>query len=146
MFLAAIYKHGQLHAPRPAEVDQLVERRTYSSTSVKDVIDQDDAAAFDVSGKFSAVNDRFGANCRTIVAIKRDVHDANGRTDTFEIRDLVGHALGQRHTAPSDADEIEIVCAVILFDNLRCQTRERAIDARAIHDAGSLDEFHFTGY
>src|ERR1700720_176512 len=146
MFLAAIYKDCQLHAPRPAEVDQLVKRRAYSSTRVKDVIDQDDAAAFDVSGQFSAVNDRFGTDCRKIVAIKCDVHDANGRTYAFEIRNLVGHAFGQRHTAPSDADKVKIVSAVILFDNLRRQTRQRAIDARAIHNASLLGEIHFTGY
>ena len=31
---------------------------------------------------------------------------------------------------------------MVFFDNLGRQTRQRAIDARAIHDASLLDEIH----
>ena len=52
------------------------------------------------------------------------------------------HAFGERNTAPPDANEEQITSAVIFFDNFRRKTSQCAIDARAIHDASFLDEFH----
>jgi len=146
MFLAAVDQHRKLHAARAAKIDQLIESRANGAAGIKHVVDQDDVAILDVAGKFCAIDYRLGADSRKVVAIERDVEHADGRPVTFEVRDFIGHALGERHAAAANADEKQVARAVVFFDHFGRQTSQRAIDARAIHDASLLDEVHVRGY
>src|SRR5712692_5975060 len=107
MFVAAIDQHGKLHAARPSEIDQLVDRCAHRATSVKHVVDQNDVAPFDIAGQFSAADDRFRAHGRQIVAIQSYVENADRRPFAFEIGYFVGDALSERDAAAANAHEHE---------------------------------------
>ena len=116
---------GELHATRAAEVDQLIERRADRAPGVKHVVDEHDVAILDVAGQLCPIDDRISADGRKIVAISVISSDADGRALAFEVCDLIGHALRQRHAAPPDSDQIKIARAVVLFDDLRGKPRAR---------------------
>src|SRR5436305_10529 len=48
VLLPAVDQDGELHAPWPAEVNELVERRAYGAARVEHVVDQKYVAPFDV--------------------------------------------------------------------------------------------------
>ena len=60
----------------------------------------------------------------------------------FELRNLIGDPIRQRHATTTDSDQNQINYSVIFFDDFRSETSERAIDARRIHDAGLFSKFH----
>src|SRR5262249_29718664 len=122
VFVPAIDEHRQLPSSGPSEIDQLVERRAYRASGVKDVVDQDYSPAFDVAGQLRAANNWLGADCRKIVAIQSNVENADRRPLSFEVLDLVGYPNGQRHTAPANPYQDQISYAVILFDDFGSQT------------------------
>src|SRR6185369_9236566 len=142
MFFPAIDEHRKLHATRASEVDQLIERGADRATSVKHVVDQHDVAVLDGAGKIGTIKNWFRADCRKVIAIKRDVEYADRWTITFEVSNLLRHAFGERHSAASDSHEEQVARPVIFFDDFGRQTRQRAIDARAIHNTSLLDKIH----
>src|SRR6185295_877515 len=99
MLFAAIDQDGELHAFGTAKVDQLIKRRADRASGVKHVVNEYDVAVFDIARKVGAVNNRLGADGRKIVAIQRDVENADRWTVAFKVRDLVGHSFRERHTA-----------------------------------------------
>ena len=143
MFVPAINQHRELHAPRPAEIDQLVERRPHRATSVKHIIDQDDAAPFDVAGQFGAADNRFGADRRKIIAVQSDIQNAHRRARAFQVCDLVGDAVRQGDAATANSNQNQISQAVVFFYDLGSQPGQRAIDSRLIHDPSLFSEFHW---
>src|SRR6185369_8931807 len=82
------------------------------------------------------------AHSRKVVAIKSDIKHTDGRTITFEVGDLLRHAFGERNAAPPDPNEEQVAGAMIFFNDFGGKTSQCAIDARAIHNASFLDEFH----
>src|SRR4029079_10351954 len=89
-----------------------------------------------------AVHNGLRSDCGKVVAIKRDVEYADRWTIAFEVRDLLRHAFGKRHAASSDSNEKQVSGAGVFFDHFGRQTRQRTIDARAIHDTSLLDKIH----
>src|SRR5258705_8997685 len=73
MFVAAINQDRQLHTPRPAKIDQLVERSPHRAPGVKNVINQNDAAAFTIAGQSSATDNRLGPHRPTILTTQTQV-------------------------------------------------------------------------
>src|SRR5581483_8093067 len=143
MLIAAVDQNCELHAARAAEIDQLIQRGAHSAPSVKHIIDQDDRAVFDVAGQFGSANARLCSHRRKIVAIKGDVEDYYRRTRAFQISNLVGDAIRERHTAAAYPHHDQIMYAVSFCDDFRSQTGQRAVDARVVHDAGLFSEFHW---
>src|SRR5215831_18982377 len=142
MFIAAVDQHRQLHSSRPAKIDQLIHRGTYRPPGVQHIIDQHDGSSFNVTRQLRTADDRLSAHRRKIVAVQSDIQDADRRSDAFELRDLIGDPVSQRHTTTPNADQNQLVDAMIFFDYFRSETGERAVDARRIHDAGLFSEFH----
>src|SRR6266404_6504512 len=130
MLVAAIDQDRELHTSRPAEINQLVERRPHSASGVKYIVYQNDAAAFNIAGQFRAADNRLGANRRKIVTIQSNVENAYRRALTFEVSDFVCDAIGQRDAATANANQNQISQAVVFFHDLGRQSRQRAIDAR----------------
>src|SRR5258705_6089643 len=146
MLFAAINQYCELHAFGPAKVDQLIKRRADGTSGVKHIVNQHDVTVLNVSGKICAVNYWLGADRGEIVAIQRDVENANRWSIPFKVRDLVGHSFRERHASAAYSHQIQIAGAVVFFDKLRSQAGQRASDSRAVHDACLLDEIHFAGY
>ena len=129
-----------------AALDQLIERGADRPTSVKHVVDQHDVAVLDVAGKIGTVHNWFRADCRKVIAIKRDVEYADRWTITFEVSNLLRHAFGERNATTPDSHEEQVAGAMVFFHYLGRKAGQCAIDARAIHDASLLDEIHLGGY
>jgi hypothetical protein len=143
MFVPAIDQNRELHAPRPAEINQLVQRRAHRATRVKHIVNQDDTAPFDIARQFRAADNRFGADRRKIVTIQSYVENAYWRALAFEVSDFVSDAIGQRDAATANTNQDEIRQAVVFFYDLGSQPCQRAIDTRAIHYPSFFSELHW---
>jgi hypothetical protein len=96
-----------------------------------------------IARQFRSIDYGVGPDGRKIITIKSDVEDTDGWSLAFEICNLVGHPLGQRHAAPAYADQVKIARAMILFNDLRGKPRERTIDPRPIHNACLFYKIHW---
>src|SRR5690606_1634834 len=117
---------------RPAEIHKLVERGAYRPACVKNVIDEHDRFSVHVRVEFGAVDDGICTDRRKIVAVKRDVDYTVKRPDAFDPFDIFDEAFGQRNAAAADADDIQAVRALIRFDDLGREPRQRAFDTRRV--------------
>src|SRR6266850_2380616 len=76
---AAVGEHDQRDARRPAPVEQLVHRRAHRAPGVEHVVDQQELAAVDVEGDLGALRIVMQALLVVVVAVERDVHQAERR-------------------------------------------------------------------
>ena len=74
--MSAVDQHGELHAARPAEVHQRVERGAHRAPGVEHVVDQHDLAVVERKADVGALHLRLLRRARQIVAVERDVDDA----------------------------------------------------------------------
>ena len=112
-------EHGELHGPRAAEVDQLVERGPHGAAGIEDVVAEDHHAVVDRARQVGALDLRLGADGREVVAIESDVEDADGDLDRLQALDLGGDLLGERDAAGADADQEDgPEVAVMALDDL----------------------------
>ena len=108
MFVAPIDQHGELHASRPAKINQLIQRGANRAAGVQNVVNQNDVAVFNIPGKFSAADDWLCADRRKVVAIKSDVQIPTGGRVPSRSAILSAIRFGQRHTATTDANQKQI--------------------------------------
>ena len=69
-----------------------------------------------------------------VVAIEIDVEDADRNLALFQRLDLGREPLRQRHAAPADADERQLIQVFRLFENLVRQPDQGAVDLRGAHE------------
>ena len=70
---------------------------------------------------------------RKIVAVKADVEHARIHRMLLDLRDQRAQPLGQRNAAALDADQPDVVAAIVLFDDLVRQPHQRALDLGGRH-------------
>src|SRR5208283_1067906 len=68
--MAAVDKHGQLHATRPPVIEQCVESRTGSAPSVKHIVTQHYVTALDFNADGSRCDHRANIRSRQVVAVE----------------------------------------------------------------------------
>src|SRR5205085_10869973 len=85
-------------------------------------------------GKLGRLDHRLRRDGGQVVAIERDVEDAEWNRMSLHLLDLFGDALADRHAAATDADDDEIACAPIFLDDLDGHSANRAIHPRAIEE------------
>ena len=115
------------------------------------------AAAYDAMAQSVEVNDRFNRaaqiarisvrkmveEVRTAEACQVGTSDQQTQSSIVNAPNLdVIRGDGKVVHYVFDADEKQVACAVIFFDDFGRQARQCPIDARAIHDAGFLYEIH----
>src|SRR5207253_474568 len=101
-------QYGKLYAPRPAKVNQLIQRSPHGASGVENIVHQDYRPALDIARQFGAADDWFSSDGRKIVAIQSDIEHPNRRAFAFEIGNLVGNSIGQRHTSAADTNQNQI--------------------------------------
>ena len=89
-------------ARRPAEVEQLVDRGANAAARVEHVVDQHDRRALDLERQLGALDLRLQALAAEIVAIERDVDEADR---VVARRSSLREPLGDPGAARIDADE-----------------------------------------
>ena len=138
--MAAVDEDGELDSLRTAHVDEGVKRGTNRTTRVEDVIDEDDMLARDVDGELGLVDDGLIGERGEIIAVERDVEDADRRFLALDSLDFFRDALGDGDAARADADEDDVVHAFVLFENLVGDAREGAADGALVHEDGFFYE------
>src|SRR5947209_7636339 len=105
--VAAVDEHGELDGLGAAEVDQLVERGAHRAAGVEHVVAKHDHAVVDRPRQVRALDQRLGGDGRQVVAIERDVEDADGDLLPLHGLDLGGDLLGEGDAAGADAGQQE---------------------------------------
>src|SRR5262252_3795458 len=115
---AAVNEHGQLHAARAPEIDQLVHRGADRAAGVEHVVNQDDRLAGDVRGQLGLVDDWPFAYGAQVVAVERDVQRAGRHVDAVHLPDSGREPFGQRYSTPPDPDQQHVRQVGIVLDDL----------------------------
>src|SRR5262245_57639214 len=102
---AAVNEHGQLHAARAPEINQLIHRGADRAARVEHVVNQNDRLAGDVCGQLGLVDDGPFADGAQVVAVERDVQRAGRDVNAVHLFDPRRQPFGQRDAPPSDSDQ-----------------------------------------
>ena len=135
--VATVDEHGQLDASRPAEVDQLVERRPYGASREEHVVDHDHRAAVDGEHDVGALRDRLRGEAREIVTVERDVQRAHRRFVSGGLADELRQPARERHATAADAHQREPPGVRMALDDLVRDPGESAGHAARVHQDGA---------
>src|SRR5215216_4590452 len=134
--MAAVDQANQLNDFGSAEVDERVERRTDRPAGIEHIIDENDLAIIDGERDLGAPDEGLRADRmpHQIVAVQRDVERAGRHVVAGDLFERARDAPGYRHSARTDADERQVIDALVALDNLVCDAGEGSRDAIRIHD------------
>jgi hypothetical protein len=135
--MTAIDEHRQLHRAWAAELEQGVECGPGGTTREQHVVDEHDHLLGHV-GHLGRAEGRDRAQS-DVVAVERHVERTQRRFDRLEGRDRGCEPPRQRDPAGVEADEDDVVGAVIAFDDLVRDARQRAAKVGGIEDVRSQD-------
>ena len=77
-----------------------------------------------------------------IVAIQRDVQRADRHFHAVDAAHGLRDALRQRHAAPANSDQRQVLGAAAFFHDFVRQPLQRAVDFRSGHQLRFFDDFH----
>ncbi len=132
--VAAIHQDGELNHRWPAEIHQSGEGGADGAACGKNVVDQDDAAAFDIEGNTCGAD--FWLVGAEIVAEERDVEHAAGHGRAFNARHGLRQTLGERAAFAQNADDGDVFRAAVTLQNFVGDAGPRAAHLVAVHDLG----------
>ena len=128
-------QHGQLHRPGAAEVDDGVHGRPDRPPGEEDVVAEDDDAVLHVARQLGRPEGRHPPG-GDVVAVEGDVERADRHLDPFEGGDGLGQPLGH-HDAPGvEADQHDVVSAVVPLDDLVCDPGDGPFQVVGLEDPG----------
>src|SRR5438477_3583052 len=130
--MSAIDEHGEHHFARTSEVDQRIERGAHGAAGVENVVDEHDDLVVDRLRQLRRLHHRLRRDRREVVAIERDVEDAERHLLPFHIGDLFRHSFADGNSPTTNADDEQIFEAAILLDDFNRHATDRAIHARII--------------
>ncbi len=132
--VAAVDEDRQLHARRPAILEQRVDRGADRAAGEEDVVDEDDRLPFEREVELGAADDGLRMKRRPtaahehVVAVEGDVDRADRDLDTRALLDERAQAVRDRDAAGVDADERELIEIGIALDQLVRDPGEGALD------------------
>ena len=77
-----------------------------------------------------------------IVAVEGDVQGALGHLDALDLPDGLGQHAGQGHAAPLDAQQHQVVDALVGLDDLVGHALDGPVHLAGVHDHGFFGEIH----
>ena len=116
--VAAVDQHGQPHRLRAADVVQRVERGADGAPGEEHVVDEDDGLAVDAARRDLGGQQRAGRLHPQVVAVHRDVERADRHVVPLDGGDPLGDPLGQRHAPAGDAEQDEVLGALVALEDL----------------------------
>src|SRR5258706_666433 len=120
--MAAVDEHGELDGLGAAEVDELVEGGAHGAAGVEDVVAEHDDAVVERARQVGALHLRLGGDGGQVVAVERDVEDADRDLLPFHSLDLGGDLLGHGDAAGADADQEKAGEVAVRLDDLARHT------------------------
>ena len=131
--VAAVDQHRELDGARPAEVVERVERGADGAAGEEHVVDQHDDLAVDPAGR-DLGGQGAGRLQPQVVAVHRDVEGADGHGVPLDRGDPLGEPAGQRDAAGRDAEQDEVVGALVALEDLVGDAGQRPGDVGAVED------------
>ena len=131
--MAAVDQHGQLHAARPAMVEERVQRGADGAAGVEHIVADHHVAALHIEADRSRRNHRANAGRGEIVAVKLDIEHARVHGPLFDAGDQLAQPFRQRNAAALDPHQGQILAAVALFHDLVGQAHQGALNLRGRH-------------
>ena len=132
--MAAVDQGKELDARRTAELHHGVERCARGAAGVDHIVDQHDGLARNGEGNVRPVEYRRVRDRGQIIAVERDVQLADRQLHAVDLLNVFCKAAGQRHTARADADQAQVVRAVVFLEDLMRDAHERTVDGGFVHD------------
>ena len=133
----AVDQHGQTDRAGSAELGQRVERGADRPAVEQHVVDEDDDLVVDAPAGHHGVLQGAGRPAAQVVAVHRDVQRADGHVGAgLDAADPLGDALRQRDTAAGDAEQDQIVGALLPFEDLVGDPGQRTSDVVRVEHAG----------
>src|SRR3954465_7198657 len=143
--MSAIDQRKQLYALRTTMIEKRIERGARGPPGIKDVVNEDYVHVLNICAKFRFVDLRIDSDGGKVVAVKSDVEYAARHGFTLNTFNDLCQPIGDRNTAPLDADEHKIVYAVVLLDDLVGKTHQGAFDLRSRHELRFLAQIRLSG-
>ncbi len=128
----------ELHGAGPAQLEQRVERGAHRAPGEQHVVDEHDHLPRDV-GDLGGTEGRDRSQA-DVVPVEGNVEGPDRHGDTFEGGDRVGEPPGQRDPPGVHPDEHDRLGAVIAFDDLVRDPRQRPPEVGSVEDARAEDE------
>src|SRR5437899_2258241 len=124
----------ELDRLRPPEVDERVHGGADCPAGEEHVVDEEDALALDGERDVRPVHHRILKAPVEVVAVERDVDDSerDGRTG-LDLVDGPADALREVHAARPDADERQVLGALVVLEDLVRDADQGALDAERVH-------------
>ena len=118
--VAAVAEHRQLHPPRPAVVEERLDRGAHGAAGEEDVVDEDDGALGEVEVDVGGVDDRLrgGRLGADVVAVEGDVEVADRQLGPGQLAEEDVQAAGEHGAAGVDADDREPLGIRVLLGDL----------------------------
>jgi len=87
----------------------------------------------DGKGHRGALDDRVFREHAQVITVKGDVQDADRYGLAFDLFDLAGNPLRQRHAAALDANQADIFQALVAFEDFMGDPGQGPVDCSAVH-------------
>ena len=95
-----------------------------------------------VAGQVRLADDRFRADGGEVVAVEGDVDGASGNLDAFVLLDEFSQPLGQLDAAALDADEHQVLGAVVQLEHFDRHSLERPRQGAGVHHHAAVGPSH----
>ena len=139
--VAAVDEYGELDGLRTAHVDDGIESSANRAARVEHIVDEHDGLARDVDRQLRLMDNRLIRKGGKVIAVERNVENADRRLLSLDMLDIRRDALGDRNTARADADDDDVIDALVAFYDFVRDTRECAADALGVHDDGLIGQY-----
>ncbi len=116
--VTTIDQHQQLHATRTPMVEERIHRGADGATGVQHVVYEDDVATCNIKADFAGVYDGPYIMRGEIVAIETYIEHAHGHGSSFDAADQRGQPRCQRHPSTLDADQADMLTAIVFLGDL----------------------------
>jgi len=131
--VAAVDEDGEPDGGRPAEVAERVEGRADGPAGEEHVVHQDDDLAVDTAGDVGAP-DRADRLAAEVVAVHGDVEGAGRDVDAFDLTDALREPVGEDDAAGRDAQQQEVLRALVGLEDLVGDAGERPADGVGVEN------------
>ena len=135
--VAAVNQDGEADDPRTAEVDQGVQGGADGAARVEDVVDEHNNLVVDPGARQLGGVRRARGLVREVVAEHRDVEladDRGGVDGGVGGGDLGGEADGEGIAPARDAQQDEVLGALVGLENFMGDTSKRAVNVSLVED------------
>ena len=132
--VAAVDEDGELDARGPAEGGDGIHGGAAGAAGEEDIVREDERALLEVRRQMGDGDEGKAGPDADVVAMHRDIDDAEVRADLLEGLDVRGDAAGDLDAARGDADDADAGEIGIALDDLVRDAPQGAVDGLRVQD------------